>query len=144
MRILGLDVGEKTVGVALSDPLGITAQPLETVRYKDPTDAWARLTEIIGEYDVELIIAGLPLNMNGTEGPQVAKVKKFMVGLTGHLKRLGLSIPHEFRDERLSTVAVERTLLMADLSRQKRKKVIDKLAASFVLQGYLESLHERQ
>lgn len=141
MRIMGLDVGDKTVGVAVSDPLGMTAQPITTIRYDNAHSAFAGLTQFIREYEVTRIIVGLPLNMNGSEGPQAAKVRQFMENLASHLERKIKRAPEIiFWDERLSTVGAERALLEADISRAKRKKVIDKMAAVFILQGYLESI----
>ncbi|HBF13262.1 MAG TPA: Holliday junction resolvase RuvX [Deltaproteobacteria bacterium] len=138
MRILGLDVGTKTVGVALSDPLRMTAQPVETIRYQTVSQAWKRLAEIIKSQTVRQIVVGLPLNMNGSEGPQSEKVRKFMDDFLKWAKNINVTIT--FWDERLSTVGAERVLLEADLSRAKRAKVIDKMAAVFILQGYLDSL----
>lgn len=142
MRILGLDVGEKTVGVAVSDALGFTAQPIETIFFKTPSEAFSRLGRLIEEREAEEIICGLPLNMNGTEGPQTQFVRKFMEGLTKKLSASGKILPVHFWDERLSTVGAERVLIEADVSRAKRKKVIDKMAACFILQGYLESIRQ--
>lgn len=142
MRILGLDVGEKTVGVAVSDPLGFTAQPVETILFKDQSQAFSRLATLVQEREVEEIVCGLPLNMNGTEGPQALFVRKFIEGLSKKLSSSGKNIPVHFWDERLSTVGAERVLLEADVSRAKRKKVIDKMAACFILQGYLESIRQ--
>lgn len=140
MRKMGLDVGDKTVGVAISDPLDIAANPLETIHYSNASVAWKRLLEIITQEEVTQIIVGLPLNMNGSEGPQAQKVRQFMKDLEVYLKKRGKEVPYNFLDERLSTVAVERVLLDADVSRDKRKKVIDKMAASYILQGYLDSI----
>ena len=133
MRLLGLDVGEKTIGVALSDELGWTAQGLEVIRRKSNKEDFGRLAEIVEQYAVEEIIVGLPKNMDGSIGPRAEMIQKF----AGTLKdKLGL--PIKFWDERLTTVSAERTLLEADVSRKKRKKVIDKMAAMFILQGYLD------
>ncbi len=140
MRLLGLDIGDKTVGVAVSDPLGLTAQGVETIRFKQSTESFNKLAALIEEYKVEKIICGLPLNMNGSEGPQAAKVRLFVQSLTSYLQKRRSEIPVQFWDERLSTTAAERSLLEADLSRAKRKKVIDTMAAVFILQGYLDSL----
>jgi len=134
MRVMGLDVGDKTIGVAVSDLLGLTAQGIETIRRDEKVDYWQRLSELCRHYEVERIVVGLPKNMNGTLGPRAKKVTEFIC----HLQEK-LSLPVEVWDERLSTVAVERTLLDADLSRKKRKKVIDKMAAVFILQGYLDA-----
>ena len=135
MRIMALDVGEKTIGIAISDALLMTAQGIEVVRRKSLTMDLARLLQLYNEYEVETIVVGLPKNMNGTLGPRSEWVKEF----TEHLQA---AIPQAiicFWDERLSTVAAERTLLEADLSRAKRRQVIDKMAAVFILQGYLDS-----
>lgn len=139
MRILGLDIGDKTVGVAISDPLWLTAQPVETIHYKFKNQVYKRLNDLINEYSITEIVSGLPLNMNGSEGPQAQKTRKFAEDLTAYLNKKKKSIPLVFWDERLSTIAAERVLLEADLSRAKRKKVIDKMAASLILQGYLDS-----
>ncbi len=138
-RYLGLDIGDKTVGVALSDPLGYTAQPIETIRFQIPTESFQRLAQIITENSVTKIISGLPLNMNGTEGPQVQKVRDFLENFKNYMLKRNKTIEVELIDERLSTVAAERSLIEADISRAKRKKVIDKMAAVFILQGYLNS-----
>jgi len=137
MRIMGLDVGDKTIGVAISDALGLTAQGIETIRIEPHKSYWERLSALCKQYEVDKIVVGLPKNMNGTLGPQAEKVIKFKKKLN---KRTGILV--ETWDERLSTVAAERTLLEADLSRKKRKAVIDKMAAVFILQGYLDSNHQ--
>ena len=135
MRIMGLDVGDKTIGVALSDPMGWTAQGLEVIRRKnDIQEDFQRLLEIIREYGVESILVGLPKNLNGTIGPQGEKVQAFVEQL-----KKEINLPVKTWDERLSTVAAEKVLLQADVSRSKRKKVIDKMAAAVILQGYLDS-----
>jgi putative Holliday junction resolvase len=137
MRILGLDFGMKTIGVAVSDPLGWTAQGLEIIRREEENNlkkSIVRLQEICSQYEVESIVLGYPKNMNNTEGERVEKTKQFKKRLEKELK-----LPVELWDERLSTVGAERILLEADLSRAKRKNVIDKMAAVFILQGYLDS-----
>ena len=135
MRIMGLDLGEKTIGVALSDPFGWTAQGLEIIRRKgQPKQELIRLREIIEQYEVEKVVVGLPKNMNGTTGPQAEKALEYVLYLK---RKLGLLV--ETWDERLSTVAAEKILLSADVSRAKRKKVIDKMAAAVILQGYLDA-----
>lgn len=137
MRILGLDFGEKTIGVAVSDPFGWTAQGVEIIRRDNENTlkpSIARIGEIIKEYGVEKIVLGYPKNMNNTLGPRVEKTEAFKLKLERNFK-----LPIILWDERLSTVAAERGLLEADLSRAKRKQVIDKMAAVFILQGYLDS-----
>lgn len=135
-RIMGLDVGDKTIGVALSDPLGWTAQGLKTVRRTGIKKDLQKLGEIIKEYDVKKIVVGLPKNMNGTIGPQCQKVLEFNERLG---KRFG-DIEIIQWDERLTTVAAERILIEADVGRKKRKEVIDKIAAVHILQGYLDRI----
>ena len=133
MRIMGLDVGSKTIGVALSDPLGWTAQGLEVIRRKGLNHDLQRLAEIIQEHEVHKAVIGLPKNMNGTIGPQAVVVQEFVKQFQEKLL-----IPVEMWDERLTTVAAQRTLLEADLSRKKRKLIIDKMAAVMILQGFLD------
>lgn len=135
MRIMCLDIGTKTIGVALSDPFGWTAQGLEVIRRRNLETDMARLAQIISEYSVEMIVAGLPKNMDGTVGSQAEQVLEFIRQL-----QAVITLPVITWDERLSTVAAERALLEADVSRGKRKKVIDKMAAVFILQGYLDSI----
>lgn len=130
MRILGLDVGEKRIGVAMSDGLGVTAQGLETIMRHD-TNSLAR---IIKENDVHEIVVGLPVNMDGTQGERAKDALLFADGLK---KRYGL--PVRMWDERLSTAYVERAMIEGDLSRRKRKRLSDRLAAQVILQGYLDS-----
>ena len=135
MRIIGLDVGTKTIGVAVSDIMGWTAQGVTTVKRSDPDSDVAEIKRYIDEFGAEQVMIGLPLNMNGSAGPSVDMVRQF-----GELLEAEISIPVVYRDERLSTMAAERFLLEGDVSRKKRKKVIDKMAAVFVLQGYLDYL----
>lgn len=132
-RIMGLDVGDKTIGVSVSDLMGLTAQPVTTIKRVSKKKDIESLKEIIKEKQVIKIVSGLPKNMNGTLGPQGEKVLSFCELLKEETK-----IEIEFFDERLSTVQAERSLLEGDISRQKRKKVIDMLAAVIILQGYLD------
>lgn len=136
MRIMGLDVGSKTVGVAVSDELGWTAQGLETIRINEEEKEFGfeRIGKIIKEFDVNKIVVGLPKNMNGTIGPRGEASQFYGRELE---KLFGLIVV--YWDERLTTMAAERVLLEADVSRKKRKKVIDKMAAVMILQGYLDS-----
>ena len=135
MRILGLDVGSKTIGVAVSDELVITAQGVTTLTRKELSDDSAQLLKVVEEYKAERIVVGLPKNMNGTLGPAAQMV----LSLIEELQK-SVTLPIVTWDERLSTMAAERTLLEADVSRKKRKQVIDKVAAILILQGYLDSL----
>lgn len=133
MRILGLDIGSKRIGVAISDELGITAQGLDSLICKNPREDVKRIVSLVKERGVTEIVVGMPYNMNGTEGPQALKVRAMMALISQKL-----DIPVKDWDERLSTVAAERALLEADMSREKRRKVIDKLSAVIILQGYLD------
>lgn len=134
MRSMGLDFGDKTIGIAVSDPMGWTAQSKAVIRRKNLTDDLLILQEYLSEYDIEEIVVGLPLNMNGTPGGRVEKTMQFV----NFLKKR-LEIPIVLWDERLSTKQAEGILLEADLSRKKRKKVIDQLAAGIILQNYLDA-----
>ncbi|MCS4487919.1 Holliday junction resolvase RuvX [Streptococcus sciuri] len=136
MRIMGLDVGSKTVGVAISDPLGFTAQGVEVIKIDEAVGEFGfeRLAELVKEYQVDKFVVGLPKNMNNTSGPRVEASQSY--GLK--LKEI-FQIPVAYQDERLTTVQAERMLVeQADVSRGKRKKVIDKLAAQLILQNYLD------
>ena len=135
MRILGLDIGSKTIGVAVSDPLGWTAQGVTTIKRDCYTKDVEAVMKICKEYGVETIVAGMPKNMNGTIGPSGEMVKNLceQIEKSFHGKI-------EFWDERLTTVAAHRAMLEADLSRAKRKKIVDKIAATYILQGYLDRI----
>jgi len=134
MRVMGLDYGDKTIGVAISDELGLTAQALEVIRRTTIDKDMERLREIIAEYEVSEIVVGLPKNMDASIGPRGEKSVVF----AGHLRE-AFGLPVHLWDERLTTVSAERTLLEADVSRKKRKQIIDKLAASFILQSFMDS-----
>lgn len=134
-RILGLDVGDKTIGVAVSDPLGLTAQGIKTIRRTGIKNDLKEMIEIIEEKNITKIVVGLPKNMNNTLGPQGEKVKKFVEKLQSKI-----DIDVVYQDERLSTVSATRTLIEADVSRKKRKDVVDKLAAIYILQTYLDTI----
>jgi len=138
MRILGLDVGERTIGVAMSDPLGYTAQGINTIRRKNLAIDLAEIRKICDEYTVESIVLGLPKNMNGTIGPSGEKA----IELSRILEE-ELHVPVKLWDERLTTVAAHKAMIEGDLSRAKRKKIVDKIAAIYILQGYLDSISKR-
>lgn len=135
MRILGLDVGDKTIGVAISDPLGYTAQGVKTIIRKNKKVDIEELIRLCSEYTVDTIVVGFPKNMNGTVGPQGEKVLKFC-----EIIKENIELPIKMWDERLTTVAANRAMLEADLSRAKRKKIVDKIASTYILQGYLDSI----
>jgi putative pre-16S rRNA nuclease len=132
MRVAALDVGEARIGVAVSDELGITAQGIGVVRRVGGRRDLEALRELLAPYAPERLVVGLPLSMSGAEGPAAVKVRAFAELAAAHL-----GLPLEFQDERLTTVAAERALLEADVSRRRRKDVIDKVAASLILQGWL-------
>ena len=141
MRIIGLDFGSKTVGVAMSDELLITAQGVEIVRRKSPgklRQTLARIEEIIAEYGAEKIVLGYPKNMNNTEGERCEKTIEFKEMLERRT-----SLPVILWDERLTTVAADQVMMESGIRREDRKKYVDRIAAEFILQGYLDSLRNR-
>ncbi|WP_304507125.1 Holliday junction resolvase RuvX [Anaerotignum sp.] len=138
MRILGLDYGDKTIGVAVSDPLGWTAQGVEIIRRENPAEykkSLKRLSELVDEYNPEVIVMGYPKNLDNSEGERCIKTKAFAERIEKRFPKINLV----FWDERFSTIAAERALREAELSHEKRKSVIDKMAAVHILQGYLDS-----
>ncbi|NLZ48676.1 MAG: Holliday junction resolvase RuvX [Clostridiales bacterium] len=135
MRILGLDIGEKTIGVAVSDPLGFTAQGICTIKRQGLNKDLEEIKKYVLEYSCELIVVGLPKNMNGTIGPSGEKVLKLSKKIEDYI---GVKV--DTWDERLTTVAAHKAMLEADLSRNKRKRIVDKLAAMYILQGYLDRM----
>ncbi len=137
MRIMGLDFGSRTTGVAVSDPLGMTAQGVETIVRKDENklrQTCARIEELIKKYEIEEIVLGYPKNMNNTAGERAEKTEEFKAMLE---RRTGK--PVILWDERLTTVAAERVLMESGVRRENRKAVVDKIAAVLILQGYLDS-----
>ncbi len=134
-RYISLDVGTKTIGVAVSDELGLTAQGVTTIQRKNFQSDLNQITELIKKYDTNVFVVGLPKNMNGTEGPRCQSIRDFARELQNRIE-----IQVRFWDERLSTVEAERRLIDADISRRKRKTIIDKQAAVIILQGFLDSI----
>lgn len=142
MRVLGLDYGTKTVGVAVSDELGWTAQALETITRKDKNKlrkTLARIEELVNTYSIEKIVLGYPKHMNNDEGERCAETEDFKVMLE---RRTGL--PVILQDERMSTVSAERILMEGGVRRENRKDYVDKMAAAFILQTYLERMNYEQ
>ena len=142
VRIMGLDYGSVTVGVAISDPLLLTAQPVEVIKRKSENklrQTLARIEELATEYGVERIVLGYPKNMNNSEGERVQRTKEFMEKL---IARTGLEVV--LWDERLSTVSAMEVLKESGVRREERKIYVDKIAASLILQGYLDSIHEQE
>ena len=134
-RLLGLDVGEKTIGLAVSDPGLAVASPLVTLRRGKFTADAERLVRLVAERRVGGLVVGLPVNMDGSEGPRCQSVRQFATNLLARL-----DLPLAFWDERLSTAAVTRAMLDADLSRRRRGEIVDQLAAAYILQGLLDRL----
>jgi putative Holliday junction resolvase len=134
-RIIGLDVGTTTIGIALSDVSRMIATPMETINRTKFTKDIERLKAIITEQNVAGMVIGWPVNMDGSEGPRCQSTKQFVRNVEAHT-----SLPSVMWDERMSSMAVDKAMLEADLSRQKRDKHIDKLAASYILQGALEAM----
>ena len=135
MRILGLDLGQKTIGVAISDPVGFTAQGITTIHRKSKAADIEELKKICKEYGVEKIVIGLPKNMDNSIGFAGEKILEF-----SEIIKEQVLDNIEMWDERLTTVAAHRAMLEADMSRAKRKKIVDKIAATYILQGYLDRL----
>ena len=136
MRILGLDYGSKRIGVALCDELGLTGQGLTTIVWKNRNQVLTALADLVRNHDVEKIVIGYPLRLNGTEGIQCEKVSRF-----ARLLEARLSIPVIKWDETLSSRTAEDILIQSGVRREKRKEIVDKMAAGIILQGYLNSLH---
>jgi putative Holliday junction resolvase len=131
---MGLDVGTKTIGVAMSDELGITGQPSTTLRRSSLRSDLAAIEKLISEHGVDRLIIGLPLNMNGSEGPMAKACRQLGAALEA-----ATGVPVEYWDERLTTVEAERVLLEADVTRAKRRRVVDRVAAAIILQGWLDA-----
>jgi len=143
MKKLALDVGDKTIGVAVSDALGITAQGVTTIERVGIRKDSGKVMDYIKEFDCDTVVIGLPKKLDGTDSPQTEKVYEFKTMLENKMRSTGMgNVKIEFYDERLTTVMAEKVLIEADVRRSKRKEVIDKQAAVLILQGYLDS-HSR-
>ncbi|MEG0292285.1 MAG: Holliday junction resolvase RuvX [Anaerovoracaceae bacterium] len=140
MRKIALDVGDKTIGVAVSDPLGITAQGITTIERVGIRKDAGKVIDLIKEYECDTVVIGLPKRLDGSDSPQTEKVYEFKTMLENKMKSVSMGkIPIVYQDERLTTVQAEKILIEADVSRKKRKTVIDKQAAVLIMQGYLET-----
>ena len=138
MRKIGLDVGDRTIGVAVSDPLGITAQGITTIERVGIRKDSGKVLDLVKEYECDTIVMGLPLSMSGRDSEQTKKVREFRSMLENKMRSTGMKgITIEWQDERLTTVQAERVMIDADVSRRRRKQVIDKQAAVIILQTYL-------
>jgi putative Holliday junction resolvase len=131
-RVLALDVGERRIGVAVSDPLGLTAQGVETIFTKGFENDLRRIRELSDKYETKRLVVGFPRNMNGTIGPQAERIMEFSRALTG----AGFEVRHQ--DERMTTKMARRVLLEGEVSRNKRREVVDKLAATYILQSFMD------
>ncbi len=142
MKIIALDVGDKTIGVAVSDDLLLTGQGITTIQRVGIRKDTGKIIDMIREYKADTVIIGLPRRLDGTDSPQTEKVYEFRQMLENKLLSLGMSkdVKVDYQDERLTTVMAEKVLIEADLSRKRRKEVIDKQAAVLILQGYLDKL----
>ena len=138
MRKLGLDIGTVRIGIAQSDMLGMLASNLETYTRKYIKVDVAHIVHIIQQNNIDTVVVGLPLKMNGEEGQSVQMVKDFVQELQAQLQEKNMQIPIVYQDERLTTVSAERVLLSANVRREKRKQVVDKIAAQIILQAYLD------
>lgn len=145
MKIIALDVGDKTIGVALSDDLMITAQGLMTIERVGIRKDAGKVMELIMKYNCDTVVVGLPKNLNGTNSIQTEKVYEFKTMLENKMRSAGMNkIGIQFQDERFTTLIAEKVLIEADVSRKKRKDVIDKQAAVLILQGYLDRLRNQR
>jgi len=138
-NILGIDFGTVRIGLAISDLLGITAQGMETLKYTDDRQVIEHIREIVTERAIGEIVMGLPLNMNGTKGPAAERCEAF-----GEQLQKAVGVPVKFWDERLTSVAAEKQMLKFDLSRRKRRKAVDRMAAQILLQSYMDSMESKE
>ena len=139
MRLMGLDIGDRTIGVAVSDPLFISAQGVTTIERVGIKKDTAKVLELVKEYEVETVVSGLPLMLNDTDSPQTAKVREFVERLENKARSQGFKLKFEFQDERFTTKIAEDVLIAADMRREKRKTIIDRQAAVIILQSYLDA-----
>ena len=139
MRWIGLDIGDKTIGVAVSDPLFISAQGITTIERIGIKKDTSRLIEMIKEYEVDTVVSGLPLMLDGSDSPQTEKVREFVTRLENKARSSGLKLTFVFQDERFTTKIAENVLIEANMRREKRKTIIDRQAAVIILQSYMDA-----
>ena len=140
MRYMGLDIGDKTIGVAVSDPLQISAQGITTIERIGVKKDTAKVLEMAKEYEVSTIVSGLPLMLSGEDSPQTQKVRDFVEKLQNKARSTGMTLEFVFQDERFTTKMAEDVLIAADMRREKRKTIIDRQAAVIILQSYLDTI----
>ncbi|MCQ2553128.1 MAG: Holliday junction resolvase RuvX [Clostridia bacterium] len=139
MRYMGLDIGDKTIGVAVSDPLFISAQGVMTIERVGIRKDTTKVVELCKEYEISKIVAGLPLMLSGEDSPQTQKVREFVELLTNKCRSMGLKLTIEFQDERFTTKIAENVLIETGVRRENRKQYVDKMAAQIILQSYMDS-----
>ena len=139
MRWIGLDIGDKTIGVAVSDPLFISAQGVTTLERVGIKKDTTKVIELIKEYDVDTVVSGLPLMLDGSDSPQTEKVREFVARLENKARSNGLKLNFVFQDERFTTKIAENALIEANMRREKRKTIIDRQAAVIILQSYIDA-----
>ena len=139
MRWMVLDIGDKTIGVAVSDPLFISAQGITTIERIGIKKDTSRLIEMIKEYEVDTVVSGLPLMLDGSDSPQTEKVREFVTRLENKARSSGLKLTFVFQDERFTTKIAENVLIEANMRREKRKTIIDRQAAVIILQSYMDA-----
>ena len=143
MRYMGLDIGDKTIGVAVSDPLQISAQGITTIERVGVKKDTTKVLELAKEYDVSTIVSGLPLMLSGEDSPQTEKVRAFVEKLENKARSTGMKLEFVFQDERFTTKIAEDVLIAADMRREKRKTIIDRQAAVIILQSYLDTIRRK-
>ena len=139
MRLMGLDIGDKTIGVAVSDPLFISAQGITTIERIGIKKDTSKVLEFVKEYEVDTIVSGLPLMLNGTDSPQTIKVREFVTRLENKARSQGFKLTFVFQDERFTTKIAENAMIDAGMRREKRKEIIDRQAAVIILQSYMDA-----
>ena len=139
MRWMSLDIGDKTIGVAVSDPLFISAQGVTTIERVGIKKDTTKVLELVKEYEVDTVISGLPLMLNGTDSPQTLKVREFVERLKNKAQSQGFKLKFEFQDERFTTKIAENAMIDAGMRREKRKEIIDRQAAVIILQSYMDA-----
>ncbi len=143
MRWIGLDIGDKTIGVAVSDPLFISAQGVTTIERVGIKKDTSKVLEYVKEYEADTIVSGLPLMLNGTDSPQTEKVREFVTRLENKARSMGFKLNFVFQDERFTTKIAENAMIDAGMRREKRKEIIDRQAAVLILQSYMDSKRPR-
>ena len=143
MRLMGLDIGDKTIGVAVSDPLFISAQGITTIERIGIKKDTSKVLELVKEYEVDTIVSGLPLMLSGEDSPQTQKVREFVERLENKARSTGFKLKFVFQDERFTTKIAENAMIDAGMRREKRREIIDRQAAVIILQSYMDANRQR-